>query len=173
MKKTIALIALTGLVFISCKKEQTAAPVAAKIANQFGVNVDKSANIDLVKKLVAEASKFDLVNFRSNFAPTAILHDNQNKLTLDENVKLLVSLKAKGISFDPGKEPIIWELINDKPDEKTGVANYVITYYHATFSKGAKSVPVEYNMNFAIKDGKVQEEWDTYDSAGIMTLFNE
>ena len=173
MKKSIALIALTGLLFISCKKEETAVPAAAKIANQVGVNIDKSANIDLVKKLVTEASKFDLVAFRSNFADTAILHDNKKEMTIDENVKLLASLKAKGMSFDPGKDPLIWEIVNDKPDEKTGVSNYVITYFDATFSRGGKSVSIIYNMNFAIKDGKVQEEWDTYDSAEIMQLFNE
>ena len=167
MKKTIAILALTGLLFVSCKNGDT---VAAKLPNQDGVNISKSANIDLVKKLVDQASKFDLVNFKANFAPNAILHDNRKKLTLDENVKTLEDLKAKGGSFTPGKDPLIWEIVNDKPDAKTGITNYVISYYEATFSKAGKSVVVEYNMNFAIKDGKIQEEWDTYDSAPIMEL---
>jgi predicted ester cyclase len=46
----------------------------------------------------------------------------------------------------------------------------VFTYYDATFSRGGKSVVINYNMIFAIKDGKVVEEWDIYDSAPIMNL---
>ena len=141
MKKTIALIALTSFLFVSCKKE-VAAEAVAKQPNQSGINIDKSANIDLVKKVVAEASSFDLVNFKSNFAPTAIIHDNRNDMTLDENVKMLEGLKT----------------------------SYVISYYEATFSKGGKSAVVVYNMNFAVKDGKIQEEWDVYDSAPIMEV---
>jgi hypothetical protein len=167
MKKTIAIIALSGLLFISCKKGDT---VAAKLPNQDGVNISKSANIDMVTKLVDQASTFDFVNFKANFAPNAILHDNGKSLTLDENVKMLEELKAKGMVFNPGKEPLIWEIVNDKADPKTGITNYVITYYHATFTRNGKSVPIIYNMNFAVKDGKVQEEWDTYDSAPIMEL---
>lgn len=169
MKKTIALIALTGLLFVSCKKE-AAAEAVAKQPNQAGINIDKSANIDLVKKLVAEASSFDLVNFKSNFAPTAIIHDNRKDMTLDENVTMIEGLKASGVTLTLGKDPLIWEVVNDKADEKTGVTNYIISYYEATFSKGGKSVVITYNMNFAVKDGKIQEEWDTYDSAPLIAL---
>jgi PBP1b-binding outer membrane lipoprotein LpoB len=169
MKKTIALIALTSFLFVSCKKE-TAAEAVAKQPNQAGINIEKSANIDLVKKVVADASSFDLVSFKSNFAPTAIIHDNRNDMTLDENVKMLEGLKTSGASVSLGKDPLIWEVVNDKPNEKTGITNYVISYYEATFSKGGKSAVVVYNMNFAVKDGKIQEEWDVYDSAPIMEV---
>ncbi len=169
MKKIIALIAITSLLFVSCKKE-SAAEAVAKQPNQIGINIDKSTNIDLVKKVVAEASSFDLVKFKSNFAPTAIIHDNRNDMTLDENVKMLEGVKASGATLTLGKDPLIWEAINDKADEKTGVTNYVFSYYEATFSKGGKSAIVIYNMIFAVKDGKIQEEWDTYDSAPIMEV---
>ena len=170
MKKTIALITLTGLLFISCKKEETKAPVEVKNPNQIGINVVKSDNIELVKKINVMASTFDLVNFKSNFADKAILHDNMNNVTIDENVKMLGDLKSKGITVTLGKEPLIWESINDKPDEKTGVTNYVICYYEVTFARNGKSAKIVYNMIFAMKDGKVQEEWDTYDSAPIAEL---
>ena len=169
MKKTIALIALTGLLFVSCKKE-TAAEAVAKQPNQAGINLNKSANIDLVKKLVAEATSFDLVNFKSNFAPTAMIHDNGKDVTLDENLKMLEAFKATGVAITLGNDPLIWEVVNDKADEKTGITNYIISYYEATFSKGGKSAKVIYNMNFAVKDGKIHEEWDVYDSAPIMEI---
>jgi len=170
MKKTIALITLTGLLFISCKKEETKAPAEVKNPNQFGINIDKSDNIELVKKLNVMASTFDLVNFKSNFTADAILHDNMNDVTIDENVKMLEALKSKGVTATLGKEPLIWEAINDKPNEKTGITNYVICYYEVTFARNGKSAKIDYNMIFAMKDGKVQEEWDTYDTAPIAEL---
>ena len=172
MKKIFSLIALTVLLFVSCKKTDTMALLSKK-PNQTGINISSSENIDMVKKMVDQFSKFDFVNFRSNFAPTAIIHDNKKNLTMDENVKMLEDLKAKGIVFTPGKEPLIWEVINDKPDAKTGITNYVISYYKATFTKGNKSLVIEYNLNFALKDGKIQEEWDTYDSADLVKFINE
>ena len=170
MKKTIALIALTGLLFISCKKEETKAPAEVKNPNQFGINIGKSDNIELIKKLNVMASTFDLVNFKSNFADKAILHDNMNDVTIDENVKMLEAMKAKGMTVTLDEKPLIWESINDKPDEKTGITNYVQCYYEVTFARNGKSAKINYNMIFAMKDGKVQEEWDTYDTAPIAEL---
>ena len=170
MKKTIALIALTGLLFISCKKEETKAHAEVKNPNQFGINIGKSDNIELIKKLNVMASTFDLVNFKSNFADKAILHDNMNDVTIDENVKMLEAMKAKGMTVTLDEKPLIWESINDKPDEKTGITNYVQCYYEVTFARNGKSAKINYNMIFAMKDGKVQEEWDTYDTAPIAEL---
>jgi hypothetical protein len=169
MKKTIALIALTGLLFTSCKKE-VAASTEAKNPDQFGVMVSKSTNIDMVLKITDMAIKTDYTNFKANYAPNAVIHDNMNDITIDENIKILEDIKAKGVKLSLGKDPLVWENINDKADKKTGVKNYVFTYYDATFSKGDKSATINYNMIFAIKDGKVVEEWDIYDSAPIMEL---
>ena len=170
MKKTISLIALVGLLFISCKKEGTASTVEAKNPDQIGITVSKSANIEMVKKLTAMAENSDFPNFKANFAPKAVIHDNMNDINIDENIKMLEDIKANGMTISLSKKPLIWEIINDKADEKTGVKNYVFTYYGATFSKGDKSVVINYNMIFAIKDGKIVEEWDIYDSAPILNL---
>lgn len=170
MKKTIALIAITSLLFISCKKQETKVPEEVKNPNQFGINIDKSHNIELVKKLNVMASTFDLVNFKSNFADKAILHDNMNDVTIDDNVKMLEAMKSKGVTVTLDEKPLIWEAINDKPNEKTGITNYVICYYEVTFARNGKSAKIDYNMIFAMKDGKVQEEWDTYDTAPIVEL---
>lgn len=170
MKKTIALIAITSLLFISCKKQETKVPEEVKNPNQFGINIDKSDNIELVKKLNVMASTFDLVNFKSNFADKAILHDNMNDVTIDDNVKMLEAMKSKGVTVTLDEKPLIWEAINDKPNEKTGITNYVICYYEVTFARNGKSAKIDYNMIFAMKDGKVQEEWDTYDTAPIVEL---
>ena len=170
MKKTISLIAIAALLFISCKKEDAASTVEAKNPDQFGVLVGKSDNIEMVKKMTAMAENSDFPNFKANFAPNAVIHDNMNDITIEENIKILEDFKAQGLKISLGKKPLVWENINDKPDEKTGVKNYVFTYYDATFSKGDKSVVINYNMIFAIKDGKIVEEWDIYDTAPIMGL---
>jgi hypothetical protein len=170
MKKTISLIAIAIMLFTSCKKEENASTVEAKNPDQFGVMVKKSANIEMVKKLIAMAEKSDFANFKTNFAPNAVIHDNMNDITIDENIKMLEDFKANGMTISLSKDPLIWENINDEPNKKTGVKNYVFTYYDATFSKGGKSVVINYNMIFGIKDGKVVVEWDIYDTAPIMGL---
>jgi hypothetical protein len=170
MKKTISLIAIVFMLFTSCKKEDSASTVETKNPDQFGVMVKKSANIEMVKKLVAMAENSDFTNFKANFAPDAVIHDNMNDITIDENIKMLEDFKANGVTISLSKDPLIWENINDEPNKKTGVKNFVFTYYDATFSKGGKSVVINYNMIFGIKDGKVVVEWDIYDSAPIMDL---
>ena len=170
MKKTISLIEIAVILFTSCKKEDSASTVETKNPDQFGVMVKKSANIEMVKKLVAMAENSDFTNFKANFATDAVIHDNMNDITIDENIKMLEEFKANGVTISLSKDPLIWENINDEPNKKTGVKNFVFTYYDATFSKGGKSVVINYNMIFGIKDGKVVVEWDIYDSAPIMDL---
>ena len=170
MKKTIALIALTGLLFVSCKKEEKTVETAVKNPNLIGINISKSDNIELVKKLNVMATTYDFANFKSNFTADAILHDNMNDVTIDENIKMLETLKSKGITVKLDEKPLIWESIRDKPNEKTGISNYVISYYELTFARNGKSAKINFNMVFAMKDGKVQEEWDTYDSAPLLEL---
>jgi predicted SnoaL-like aldol condensation-catalyzing enzyme len=65
---------------------------------------------------------------------------------------------------------LVWEAVNYKADQKTGVTNYVISYYEVTFTKGEKKAKIIFNMNFGIKDGKIVEEWDTYDTAPLKEL---
>jgi hypothetical protein len=170
MKKTISLIAIAIMLFTSCKKEENASTIETKNPDQFGVMVKKSANIEMVKKLIAMAEKSDFANFKTNFASNAVIHDNMNDITIDENIKMLEDFKANGMTISLSKDPLIWENINDEPNKKTGIKNYVFTYYDATFSKGGKSVVINYNMIFGIKDGKVVVEWDIYDTAPIMGL---
>ena len=170
MKKTIALIALTGLLFISCKKEENAAPVKAKNPDEFGVIVKKSANIEMVKKMTAMATSSDFENFKANFAPNAVIHDNMKDITVDENINILKEIKSKGMTLTLEKDPLIFEHVNYEANKKTGINNYVFTYQDATFTKGGKSVVINYHMVFGIKDGKIAEEWDIYDTAPIMEL---
>ena len=64
---------------------------------------------------------------------------------------------------------MIWEEINFKADEK-GVTNYVLAYCTNTWTKGDKSIDIVTFQVDAIKDGKIVEEWNVYDSAPLMEL---
>ena len=59
MKKTISLIAIAIMLFTSWKNEENASTIETKNPDQFGVMVKKSANIEMVKKLIAMAEKSD------------------------------------------------------------------------------------------------------------------
>jgi hypothetical protein len=169
MKKTIALIALTSLLFVSCKKE-AAADVVAKNPNEGGINLTTSENTDMIKQMNVFASKFDTESIKKLYVPGAVIHDNLKLMTIEENMKNLAFLQSEGVTITLPTDPLVWEAVNNKPDEKTGITNYVISYYKVTFTKGDKKASVIFNMNFAIKDGKIHEEWDTYDTAPLTEL---
>ena len=61
---------------------------------------------------------------------------------------------------------MVWEEVNYKADEK-GVKNYVLAYCTNTWTKGDKSVQIVTFQVDAIKDGKIVEEWNVYDSAAF------
>jgi len=169
MKKTIALIALTSLLFVSCKKE-AAADVVAKNPDEGGINLTTSENTDMIKQMNVFASKFDTESIKQLYIPGAVIHDNLKSMTIEENMKNLAFLQSQGVTITLPTDPLVWEAVNNKPDEKTGITNYVISYYEVTFTKGDKKASVIFNMNFAIKDGKIHEEWDTYDTAPLTEL---
>ncbi|MEY4085367.1 MAG: hypothetical protein RL074_1154 [Bacteroidota bacterium] len=169
MKKTIALIALTSLLLVSCKKE-AAVEAVAKNPNEGGINLTTSENTDMIKQMNEFASKFDTESIKKLYAPKTVIHDNLKTMTIEENMKNLIFLQSQGVTITLPKDPLVWEVVNNKPDEKTGITNYVISYYEVTFTKGDKKASVILNMNFAIKDGKIQEEWDTYDTAPLTEL---
>ncbi len=169
MKKTIALIALSSLLLVSCKKE-AAAVATAKNPNEGGVNLITSENTDMIKQMNVFASKFDTVSIKKLYAPGAVIYDNLNSMTIEKNMKNLANLQAQGVTITLPKDPLVWEAVNYKADEKTGIKNYVFSYYEVTFTKGEKKAKIIINMNFSIKDGKIQEEWDTYDTAPLTEL---
>ena len=104
MKKTIALIALTSLLLVSCKKEVTA-EVAAKNPNEGGINLSNSENTDMIRKMNESASKFDTESIKKLYVPNAVIHDNMNTMTIDQNMKNLASLQAQGVTIIVPKDP--------------------------------------------------------------------
>jgi predicted SnoaL-like aldol condensation-catalyzing enzyme len=166
MKKTIALIALTGLIFVSCKKEatpETTSPEIPKTAN--GYSLPTSENIDLQKKCNAAWEAGNVAEYKSYYAEDAVFHDNNKQTTLAENVAFNTEFLKSGIK-PTIKYDVIWEEVNYEANEK-GVKNYVLAYCTNTWTKGDKSIQVVTFQVDAIKDGKIVEEWNVYDSAAF------
>ncbi|MEY4012386.1 MAG: hypothetical protein RIT22_1510, partial [Bacteroidota bacterium] len=133
MKKTIALIALTSLLLVSCKKE-AAVEAVAKNPNEGGINLTTSENTDMIKQMNEFASKFDTESIKKLYIPGAVIHDNLKSITIEENMKNLAFLQSQGVTITLPTDPLVWEAVNNKPDEKTGITNYVISYYEVTFT---------------------------------------
>jgi len=138
--------------------------------NQDGITINKSSNIDVVKEINEDLVIYDLAKLRSHYSDSAKVHDNQNIQLIDTNLATFIPLKNAGVKFSIVGKPLIFEIVNSKPDSVTGYTNYVDTYYTIGISRGNVKKSFILNQVFAIKDGKILEEWDTYDTAPMMEL---
>ena len=167
MRKIVYLIAMAAIVFASCesKKEGT----AATTPKGSGYTLDSSANIELAKKLNYAFPAGDSVAFYVCYSDTDKVHYNLHLVSIKENFREVHALVEKGLSFKVDKINEMFEVVNYKPSPD-GVSNYVVAWVTLSLQKGGKSILVQMNQAFAIKDGKIVEEWDTYDTAGLMDL---
>lgn len=168
MKKIICLLAIGAIVVVSCesKKETTSSTDTPKGS---GYTLDSSANIELVKKLNTAFPAGDSVTAYACYNDTAKVHDNLHVMSVKENFHEFQSLVKQGLTFKLEKINEIFEVVNYKP-APDGVSNYVIAWVTLSLQKGTKSITIQMNQGFAIRDGKVVEEWDTYDTGGLADL---
>jgi len=169
MRKIIGLIAMSAIVFASCepKKEGTTTTETPKGS---GYTLDSSANIELVKKLNYAFPAGDSAAVYSCYNDTAKVHDNLHVVSIKQNFRDFHSMLEKGLTFKVEKINAIFEVVNYKPTPD-GVSNHVVAWVTLSMQKGGKSITVVMNQAFAIKDGKIVEEWDSYDTSEITTLF--
>ena len=168
MKKLFYLLVLTTT-FFACQTKTETSPGSDAPANATGYNLDSTENIAKVQKMINELNGMDTARYRSYYASDAIFHDNLDSTTLDQNISMINSFKTNGISIKVTSVGPIWEVVNKKASP-TGVTNYVISYQFADFTKGDKTVKVVMNSVDAFKDGKIVEEWNTYDTRKIAEL---
>lgn len=170
MKQSIYFFLLTTALFACQSKTETKTTASeAYPANAFGYNIDSTRNIEIVLKTVAAMEALDTAAYRSYYAPDVVFHDNLDSMNIDQNIKLISSFKENGVTVKITKTEPIWEAVNKKPSPK-GVTNYVMSYQYADFTKGDKTVKVVMNTVDAFKDGKIVEEWITYDTRKIFEL---
>jgi len=171
MKKFILACLVVSTIIACSPKTETASTFAAP-ADLNSYNLDSSANIDIVKKMVVAFETGDSVTYRSCYADSVKFHDNLRDMTLEQNLGYfnffkLNNLTVKTITIEP-----IWEIVN-KEASPNGVTNYVISFQNTIYKKGDKEVKVMVSMVDGIKDGKIVEEWSIYDSKAMMELIEQ
>jgi hypothetical protein len=158
--KKILIAALAAISFAACAPNKTEAPV--KKGN--GYTDIETPNVKLVQQLNEVSMKYDTAATRGLYSSNLdTIHNNNEDMTVDQNMRLLASMQKDGITATIDNYYAIWETVNDKPNEK-GVTNFVLAYMKMTITRGTKSAKVFFHQVCAIKDGKVVEEWDVYDS---------
>jgi hypothetical protein len=154
---------------IACSPKTETASTFAAPADLNSYNLDSSANIDIVKKMMTAFEAGDSVTYRSCYADTVKFHDNQLEMTLDQNVANFSFFRTNGLTFKVLSIEPIWESVN-KEASPNGITNYVLSYLTIVYKKGDKEVKVATNMVTGMKDGKIVEEWDIYDTKPLMDL---
>lgn len=168
MKKIIYCVVITSTLF-ACQSKSSTSASSKYPDNASGYNLDSSANTEIVLRTVKAMEAMDTVAYRSFYAADAVFHDNLDSMTLDQNVSLISSFKTNGVAVKITSTAPIWEIVNNVASP-TGVTNYVISYQFGEFTKGDKTVKVVMNTVDAFKDGKIVEEWITYDTRKIYEL---
>lgn len=171
MKKFILSCFVVSAIFAcSPTTEKTSTPDYP--ADAIGYNIDSSANIDLVKKMITAFEAGDSVTYRSCYADTAKFHDNGTDMTLDQNVGNFSLFKSNGLTFKVVQVDPIWEIVN-KEAAPNGVTNYVMSFQTMVFKKGDKEAKIIMSVVNGMKDGKIVEEWGLYDTKQLMDLISQ
>jgi hypothetical protein len=166
-KFILACLVVSTIIACSPKTETASTFTAPKDLSSY--NLDSSANIDLVKKMMTAFEAGDSVTYRSCYADTVKFHDNQLEMTLDQNVANFSFIKSNGLTFKVLSIAPIWEIVN-KEAAADGITNYVMSFVTMVYTKGDKEVKITTNMVTGMKDGKIMEEWDLYDTKQLLEL---
>jgi len=169
MKKFIYYVVIATTLF-ACQNQTTKLESTNYPVEAFGYNLDTTENTEVILKAVKAMESMDTNTYRSLYSADAIFHDNLDTTNLDQNIAMISNFKANGIDFKITRVDPIWEVVNKKASAN-GVTNYVISYQYAEFTKGDKKINVILNSVNAFKDGKIVEEWNTYDTRKIFELF--
>jgi hypothetical protein len=135
-----------------------------------GYNLDSSANIDVIKASFKDMVNFDTASYKSKYVDTAIFNDNMATMRLADNVAIFKKAKDLGVTIKVNKIGAIWESVMNKPD-KNGVKNGVFSFASVTWTRAGKSATVFITQVDAFnKEGKIVEEWLTYDASELKEL---
>jgi hypothetical protein len=61
----------------------------------------------------------------------------------------------------------------NKEASPNGVTNYVMSFQHTIYKKGDKEVKVIVSVVNGMKDGKIVEEWDLYNTKPMFDLMSQ
>ncbi len=163
MKNLILMACLMAGLMMSCTKQESKLPEGA-----MGYILGKSENIDLSIKSMNALSEGDSATYRSTYSEDAIFYDNADTISLDQNVSIFATMKAKGVTMKLDKIVDIKDMAYDIPGKPT--LHYVLAYTWFTLTRGDKSAKVIINSVDEIKDGKQVKEWLRYDTKSFVEI---
>ncbi len=174
MKKFI-LTAMVATTLFACgnKTEKTTdanSATASFPSNASGYTLDSSANTATLQKINELGWSGNEKQARTFYIDSAVVFDNGNKLSIDENMKMIPMFKNKGIVVKTEKYDAIWESVNNKANDD-GIRNYVFAYEEVSFTKGDKKVNIiVFQAVGFTKEGKIAKEWNVYDASLLADL---
>lgn len=164
---------LLVLLFISTlAKAQTSNPSSTNLPTEgflSGYSLEQSPNTNLVLQSVKALESLDTEKYKSFYASDAKFHDNTEEKNLEQNISFISALKSNGISVKFERVAPIWEYVHQSKN-MNNPNRYVISYQQAIMAKGDKKTKVVLIAVDLMKDGKIKEEWLSYDTKGIMEL---
>lgn len=164
MKKLLMGLFITASIF-ACKNQDS------NNSNLESNSNGKPSNTEIVREINDDLVSYNFEKLQSHYNDSTLVHDNLKVETIGKNLQGFIPLKNAGVKFTIEGNPMIYEVINNKQDTLNGgYPSYVFTYITFSASKAGVKKIFKCSQIFGMKDGKVLEEWDTYDTVPVMEL---
>jgi len=164
MKKLLIGLLITASIF-ACKNQDS------NNSNQESNSNGKPSNTEIVREINDDLVSYNFEKLQSHYNDSTLVHDNLKVEPIGKNLQGFIPLKNAGVKFTIEGNPMIYEVINNKQDTLNGgYPSYVFTYITFSASKAGVKKIFKCSQIFGMKDGKVLEEWDTYDTVPVMEL---
>jgi len=164
MKKLLMGLFITASIF-ACKNQDS------NNSNLESNSNGKPSNTEIVREINDDLVSYNFEKLQSHYNDSTLVHDNLKVETIGKNLQGFIPLKNAGVKFAIEGNPMIYEVINNKQDTLNGgYPSYVFTYITFSATKAGVKKIFKCSQIFGMKDGKVLEEWDTYDTVPVMEL---
>jgi len=164
MKKLLMGLLITASIF-ACKNQDS------NNSNLESNSNGKPSNTEIVREINDDLVSYNFEKLQSHYNDSTLVHDNLKVETIGKNLQGFIPLKNAGVKFAIEGNPMIYEVINNKQDTLNGgYPSYVFTYITFSATKAGVKKIFKCSQIFGMKDGKVLEEWDTYDTVPVMEL---
>lgn len=164
MKKLLMGLLITASIF-ACKNQDS------DNSNLESNSNGKPSNTEIVREINDDLVSYNFEKLQSHYNDSTLVHDNLKVETIGKNLQGFIPLKNAGVKFAIEGNPMIYEVINNKQDTLNGgYPSYVFTYITFSATKAGVKKIFKCSQIFGMKDGKVLEEWDTYDTVPVMEL---
>lgn len=167
MKRILIFCFVAGAMYACSPKAETTTAKNVP-AEATGYTLENTANVELSRKSAKYIETGDTAAYRATYSKDAIIHENSEDKTVDQNMAGINAIKAAGATIKIDTGAIYFETKYFTP--KGGHTNYVSSYMVMTISKGGKDLKIFMHAVDAIKDGLQVEEWINYDTKGIAEL---